>query len=323
MNLKSLNLKPFVIFGLFFLTACQTAKKTQLYQKLQKNNCGAYEKYAYAAEALPQPLHETPLDSLLVKHFTPRSLQMAHSFGFLDLVLEYVQAGSLQKQEPSLENQFQKLELLQKLNQKINSASLEVSTLLTKLNCEEERLEQIVSYLTAQESAIQSKLTVTAIVLGGVAAITGGVNSQRRSARVIGLSAGVVEASLGAFMWLKKVKIPLAEQDENALQEVWEGKTTSSLFSPAIWYYLNYEQGEELSARAKLVQSWLDFGLLSPSKGQKKLGLIDASYFTQAGSYGLDELKNRAEMYDQLEALIMTMTQDLKALALELENLAF
>ncbi|MCC5917712.1 MAG: hypothetical protein JJU02_10360 [Cryomorphaceae bacterium] len=58
---------------------------------------------------------------------------------------------------------------------------------------------------------------------------------------------------------------------------------------------------------------------LSPTI-EKRIEIVYALFFGEGGKYTADQLTNRANMHDQIEAQINLMKQDLKLLALELEK---
>jgi hypothetical protein len=54
---------------------------------------------------------------------------------------------------------------------------------------------------------------------------------------------------------------------------------------------------------------------------EKKKEKVYTLFFGEGGKYTADQLTNRANMHDQIEAQINLMKQDLKLLALELEKI--
>ncbi len=108
----------------------------------------------------------------------------------------------------------------------------------------------------------------------------------------------------------------------NALKEIWIAPEASSIFPPSVWYYLTYENSNktEKSLRLQFLDKWLGFGQIADTKEKNKEKVYNL-FFGEGGKYTADQLTNRANMHDQIEAHINLMKQDLKQLALELENI--
>jgi hypothetical protein len=127
---------------------------------------------------------------------------------------------------------------------------------------------------------------------------------------------------LGALILREQQKVEF-QHSRNALKDIWEGKSTSTIFPPSIWYYLNYydpSQPDSPSLREQIIAKWMSFGPIADANAEEKNTLIDL-YFGEGGTYTAEQLKHRSDMHDQLEAHINLMKQDLKNLALEIENL--
>ncbi len=64
----------------------------------------------------------------------------------------------------------------------------------------------------------------------------------------------------------------------------------------------------------------MSFEQISTVNKKQKKQYIDI-YFGDGGKYSIEQLENRANMYDQLESTIKTIKQDLKNLLFEINNL--
>jgi stress response protein YsnF len=86
---------------------------------------------------------------------------------------------------------------------------------------------------------------------------------------------------------------------------------------------LTYEKPDsgERSLRQQLVDQWLAFSRLAEVK-EKDKEKVYGLFFGEGGHYTAEQLAERANMYDQVEAQINLMKQDLKQLALEFERLS-
>ncbi len=308
------------------MTSCSSWKKIELDNYLQKSNCFQQQDYDYTLEDLPIPIHELELDSMLLNNFSFNSLNIAHSFGFLGEIENYLQI-LITEESPNLsavELQLKKLELRQKLNHYINMASIDVSAIASEMDCEEERADQIASYLARKDAKAENRLTVSAIISGAIGTIGAAIivlnDPEDNRVEYFGIGVGITEVLFGTLLLTNERKVYIYHE-RNALRELWEGQTISSIFPPPIWYYLNYynpNNFEEDSKRNIILEKWMKFGQISESKEKKKDELI-ALYFKDGGYYNSIQLENRANMHDQIESQINLMKQQLKSLALELD----
>lgn len=300
-------------------------KDVSLSSRLAESNCNLQNVYEYRAEELPQPLHELELDSNLLKYFDINSLNVAHAIGILDDLNRFVQLQEHGQKDSSLEKRMEVVELSQKINQAINLSSLSISAITSEIDCEEERAEQVSAYMKEKEKDTETRLTVGAIIVGAAGAIVAGAlllnGDESNAPEFVGIGAGLAEATLGLMVLTNKKRVKF-HHPRNVLREIWNGEETSSMFPPALWYYLNYfnpQQVERNSLRYQILEGWMSFEQISSTQGQKKRSLFEV-FFGDGGMYSSDQLKTRANMLDQLEAQISLMKQDLKALATELQE---
>lgn len=318
MRIKSLAPWLFLIFILSGLVSCRAVKDVHIRQQMVVSNCNQQNIYDYTADDMPKPLHKLPIDKTLSAYLSYENLNMANAIGILTDLTAYVRLKN-DNNPADLEKRISLLELKQRIDHKINMASLEVSAVASEMDCEEERTGQVANYLKAGERELESKLTVAAIGVGAIGAIaTGGVIQNETASNTVGIATGITEASLGLMMLLNNKKIDFYHE-RNALGEVWEGKPVSSNFPPSVWYYLNYsDPGKDTSSvRMQIINRWKNFGQIAEDEDAS----IEQIYFGDGGKYTTEQLANRADMYDQLESHINLMKQDLKSLSLALEKL--
>jgi len=300
---------------------CVTIKDANIRQQIIGSNCNQQNVYNYTEKDLPQPLHTLTLERDLTDLLSYRNLNMANAIGILPDLTRYIHLKKA-LESSDLAKRLSILELKQRIDHKINIASLEVSAVASEMDCEEERISQVANYLKGSESETESKLTVAAIVIGATGAITtGGVIKNETASNTVGIATGITEASLGLLMLFNNRKIDFYHQ-RNALREVWQGNPASSGFPPFVWYYLNYTDPTKdiPSVRQEIIDKWKNFGQISESEDDEGRAITPV-YFGDGGKYTTEQLVNRADMYDQLESQITLMKQDLKALSLALEHL--
>jgi len=320
--MKIRNILFYVLIWLFFLSSCRSLKSVD--NHLARSNCNQHNINEYSRERLPEALSVRQLDTLLTNRFSLQSLHVANAIGILEPLRNFIGAQKEYEHDPSIENRIRLLEMNQYINQRINMASLEVSAVASELDCEEERTAQVANYLKNMEDDAETRLTVGVIVTGAAGAIVSGIllvrNHDEQMVEYIGLGTGIAEAILGVAILLNKRKV-LFEHERNALKDVWEGREISSIFPASIWFYLNnYNPSlqDKHSLRYKIIEKWMGFGQIAEAGKNNKRKLLSL-YFGNGGKYTSEQLRNRANMYDQLESYINLMKQDLKGLAVEFE----
>lgn len=309
----------------FTLTSCAGIKNAQLTSQFEKSNCNQQLTRFYTEEDLPKPIHTLNIDTVLTNRFSFQALNAANAVGLLDSLTKYVKLKKSLDRFSTIEKRLEIVELSQRIMQRINISSLEISAVASEMDCEEERADQIATYLKGKEDDAETKLTVAAIVIGAAGAITAGIllakGNTENTPEFIGIGAGLTETALGVLILMNKRKVKFFHK-RNALKDIWTAPVTSAIFPSSVWYYLTYENpfSEIKSLRQQLVDKWFGFGQIADTKEKNKEKLYSL-FFGEGGEYTAEHLMNRANMHDQIEAHINLMKQDLKLLASELENL--
>ncbi len=320
---KQIALPVFIIL-FFSLSSCSGIKNISSIPDFDKSNCYNQTDYHYTVEQMPSPAYKMKTDTTLSNHFSFESLNVANAIGVLNLLTKYAVLKSEYINQPSLNIEIELLKVRQTITEKINTSSLEISSVASELDCEEERADQISNYLKSKVEEREKNLVISSIVVGAAGAIAAEVLNNTESAgntgSYVAVGASLIEATLGVLMLVNKQKI-LFTHLRNTPGEIWNAPPTSSTLPPAIWYYLNYKDEEKRkeSLRELLVENWTTFGQVEKpdKKGNDK---AEELYFGKGGLYSAEELKNRADMYDQIEAYINLMKQDLKILSIEFGN---
>lgn len=300
--------------------SCATERLNSL---IERDICNQQNSYQYTRSEIPKPIYEKSIDTLLFSSFNLSDLNAANAIGVLDLLTDYLIKLNISHKDSSIQNQLQLLRIQQKLNQQIDLASLEISAVTSELDCEEERINQIASFLKDKEGKTQTHLTVASIILGAAGTIaTGVVIKDNQTANVVGVSTALVGTGLAVLMLTTNRKVYLSHS-RNVLREIWFATDTSTVYPPSIWYYLNYANQKvkgEISIREQLIENWKSFGQVKEHLNDTNKNETDI-YFKDGGKYTTSQLVNRAQMYDQIESAIKLMKQDLRNLTLKIAAL--
>lgn len=307
------------------LTSCATLQKAPQDLHYQQNNCNQQIALTYTKEKLPKPIKELQLDTLLTKKFSYQSLNTANAIGLLGVLSEYLNLKKDYYQQPTLEKKVNIIERSGRIYQKINIASLEVSAMASELDCEEERADQVAQYLKGKEDNNEKNLVIGSIIVGAAGTILSEAltlnGSSQNTVSSVAIGASLAEATLGVLMLTNK-KTTTFYHKRNALKDIWTAPETSSYYPASVWYYLTTQNApdKEKTLVKLLVDEWLSYEQIA-GKNDKRKEEIYNLYFGDGGKYNAEQLKNRADMLDQVEAFITLMKQDLKVLSIEFERL--
>lgn len=310
--------------SIFFLHACAGVKNSTTISEIEKSNCSHQPDYQYSITEIPDPYYTLSIDTALSKRYSFRALNMANAIGLLDVLTKYHSSKKEYIIHPNTDKRIELLELAQLVNQRVNTTSLEISSVASELDCEEERASQISNYLKGKEDERENKLIIGSIIVGAAGSIGAELlaNSEGtgNAASYVAIGTSVIEVSFGVLMLVNKQKVNF-HHHRNTLREIWEGPATAKTLPPTIWYYLNYEDPskQQPSLRKALAKNWVNFGQVA-KKSKKTQSTPSQIYFGDGGKYTAEQLKNRADMYDQIEAYITLMKQDLKQLSIEFEQ---
>jgi hypothetical protein len=316
-----------LVLVLFILTSsCTITRKVPLQERLRQSPCNQKGEYNYSADAMPTPLHQLQLDTILTNNFSVNSLNIANAGGMVAVLEQFAQANRRFRQNPTVENNLLLLNISDKLKSRVNLVSLEISAVAAEMDCEEEQTDQIADFLNRKERTSENRLTAAAILTGAATAITAALllryHPNDDAPEVAGIVGGFGEAILGAAILVLERKVEHTHP-RNPLREVWKGEATSTIFPPSVWYYLLYQNPEDTSYksfRQRIIDTWKQFDQLDDDT-EKKKRIVNDLYFGDGGKYNAEELENRANMYDQLEAHINLMQQDLMLLSQEIDRL--
>jgi hypothetical protein len=239
-------------------------------------------------------------------------------------IAEVIRVDDLLAQIPSLEDEVVRnrpgarlrlLELRQELSDKLLLALFDASSVAAELECEKGRADAIAAGLEEQQTDIQQRRTVIALLADATAGLLsgfflfGGSEVLAGGADIIG---NVLQGSYGyaALGGQQQYELRLSR---NLLQEVWEGPEKSAMFPESVWRFLKSGpvQQRRLSRRDLIVQEWKKrLGDAGTETQERRKAL----FFGEGGVYSGNELRHRAEMLDRLKASVRLMSQELNLL---------
>lgn len=307
------------------LASCTALKNTESRSSLGSYDCYKSTTLNANKESLPHTFESDSLVPTLTEFFSPPSLKIAFAIGMMKELENLVKQKTETDMSHNLEKKMEWLGQLQLIHQNIMQAWLEISSVAGEMDCEEERADQIATYLNNKEDALETHLTAASIVIGAAGGLASGLllaqYTDETISEMVGIGTGFVGTILGILILIHKKKTDFYHP-RNVLKDIWEGPFTSKFFPAAIWYYLNDKgsAGSNKSLREELKERWIGFGqidTINSVKSKKTRKLLLGT----GGRYTAEQLTNRANMYDQVESVINLMKQDLKMLLRDLEKL--
>lgn len=320
----NINKKLCIIFYATIITlvasSCKTTELKDVYATLERSVCQQSPDHQYDSIDLPQPFFEKNIPPVLSSFFSAKSLRIMRAIQVESNVESYIM--SLQDTSSDYESQIDLLIKMEVIQSKIHQASLEVSATAAEIDCEEERAEQIAGYLLNKQSSRVTKLTVAAISIGAIGALSSVVflsAGNEFAAEWIGISTALSEVVLAGFIFFQKTNV-MFNHPRNHLEEIWKGNTTSNLFPTSVWYYLNggsSKSQDDWTLREELINRWKRFNRFGKEASRDQIEL----YFGKGGKYSAGQLLKRSNMLDQGESFVTLMKQDLSVFMRELNDL--
>ncbi len=302
-----------------FMQSCSSSKDSFLRAQLSRSHCFFDAEKPYEDEDRIAPASPETWEALL--EFLPE--RAAHAAVASRTAEDIIRLKSLKEayEADSLtETRLDILELKQSVGDRIQVASLEISALSAQIDCEEERSEQVATFMKRKESRRDKELTVGAIVVGAAGAVATGAilldqgeNADQNTVEIIGISVGITEAALGTALLLNKKKTEY-RHPYNHLKCVWELDPHCELIPPVVGYFLQQNGADQRSYIERMRAEYAGFGPVSEAKNEKQRRELEDLFFGEGGRYSGEQLVERAGMLDQFEAMVTLMKEDLRLL---------
>ena len=201
---------------------------------------------------------------------------------------------------------------IQQLNEEIDGVA-------ATLDCEGEKTDQVATYLDQANQKHNSRLTITSIIVGALTTIATVAIKKNSVQNTVAISGGLLGGGIAALMINPAGKKIKWLQDKNLLGAIWYGHNMDRLIPPSVWYMLN-EKDFSNSHNKSLIESiktrWkmLNFSNEISVEDEKK-------FFQNGGIFSADELHQRANMLNELQATIRSLHQDLASLTNNISQL--
>lgn len=238
--------------------------------------------------------------------FSKHALLVANAAGMLPVLNELVEMKSGGNQRES--------EVYKKRLQIIGQIELmmaEVSSLEAELNCERNRCEQVISYLSKIQEEKIRKSTIYSILVSAATGIALVFIKDEDHDKVVGVTGGALAAAYGIRALLIKDKIEFVHE-HNLLSDVWHERKYSKIYPQSIWFALN--EKEFLDDYNNTINYYfrLSFSSMLEHYSKKHRSAIEGKLFGNSGLYTIDELQLRLNMLSLVSVGVGIITNDLK-----------
>lgn len=290
--------------------ACQSIKP-MLRSEETADYCASTVPYEEVSAFLPTADLEMVLqaDTVLTHRFTSHDLRVANAAGVVPLLRTLTGGPSPRTEADRLERSAR----LQQLHSRLTIAAGQIAGVAAELDCEGERADRLATYLDQLDSRRVRRLTILSVIAGGVTSVVTAFVESPTGSKVAGIGGGLLSAGLGGAAAFSSNQTTYLNHSHNLLTDIWQQPQASTLYPPFVWYMLNqkaFSNDGQHSISFNNRERWKTYVLTdSPAKEQ-------ALYFGNGGAYTAEQLHRRANMVNQLQASVRSLSQDLSSLEL-------
>jgi hypothetical protein len=212
----------------------------------------------------------------------------------------------------------------QQIDERLNLAVLDISSVLAEVECEKDRAIQLRTHLMHVTNKHVKVLNIGSIVVGAVATVVSSVISlYKPNDNLLIQSVSIAGATVGGYLALKQIFISRKayfNHPRNHLRDIWQNSSRPTTFPPNVWHFLTKQyivDGKSMTGRQMLIKQFIDIGAMA--KTNKRDNTNRASlFFGNGGYYTVNTLTDRINMLELLETEINLMKYDLKRLHQEI-----
>ncbi|MFL5728573.1 MAG: hypothetical protein ACJ75J_03705 [Cytophagaceae bacterium] len=310
--------------GIFFCLVALSACKLQQPLKYDPKELGIEDDcqpskatYFYDSLLTPKYLQMETADSKTEKRFSLRARNIATSVGAMHSLNKF----TLLEPKAQRGSDSAKLALLfvrQEIDERLNLALLDVSSVLAEIDCEMERALQLRNYLVQVTNKRVKILNICSIVVGAVGTLVSSAISLKDPAANDAIQeASIIGATAGGYLALRQIFVKRTayfSHPRNHLKEIWLGANPQA-FPPNVWHFMTKEfsvDGKTMTGREMLINEFKEIQVLGKDSADKERR-VDL-FFGDGGEYSVDMLSDRINMLELLETEINLMKYDLKRL---------
>jgi len=247
--------------------------------------------------------------------YSPHAIETARAIGATALLERLARAQAAHASEEAV------LHFKGQLNDAIVLATLDLSSTIAHVLCEEGRAFQMASNLRDAEQTQTRNLTAWSLLVTSLATIASGTlalaDKDPVPSGAAAITGGAGGLALGIGTLLVHRSAPFLHA-RNILAEVWVGGRDHPDFPELVWAYLTWPDfgihGSK-TVRDYLVAAWAESGRLG-DHGQASRQRVEL-LLGKGGTYDADALEDRGDMLSEVREAIGLMSHELQHLAAE------
>ncbi len=259
--------------------------------------------------------------------YSSSSLRVGHAIGVMPYLIELDELEEISSDDLTQEYRLRKMELRETIHHRIQLTSLEITSMVAALHCEQNRAFQVSTFLQQRIRERERKINVLSITIPAVATVVDGVflaiSPGLIAIDVLTIGAGLTSAIL-AFSNLRVERTTQFKHERNVLKEVWLGADDPDYIPSSIWYYLTrkeFSAHDERNVREQLVQRWVELQEIEEENEDEDEDEVDGKtglLFGDGGVYSHEYLEIWSTMHEHLAVEVNLMQKDLLELVTEL-----
>jgi hypothetical protein len=279
---------------------------------------------AYDSLLAIQIREDTSFSGEVQARFTQRARSVAADMGVQPLLTQFVRVEKQISQQQTSESLLQMVAIRQEITERIALASLEVTSVLSELNCEISRATEMKNYLQLQLDKRETSSTILSVLAAASAQVVVSVfnltDTDQRIIESTEIAAALVSGFFAYRVLKKKDKKATFLHKRNFLRDIRDNPEHSDVYQPMVWHYLTkeYENKEEIpTVRQTILHRWQELNLLTETEEKEQEQRIQL-LFGEGGLYSIDDIDNRISLMDLLVIEVSLMNQELKQLQQEI-----
>lgn len=207
------------------------------------------------------------------------------------------------------------LMMKQNVYSKLAWANSAIDATAAELDCEGERIGQLAKYIDNLNAKRVTKLAVASIVVGAISGIAGALITNSDWNDGVAIGAGIAGVGLGLATLNPKGKKVELQHKRNLLRDVWTEKNTDDI-PGFIWFMLTQKQFSNIgngSILGHIKQRWVEYQFDGNTNSA-----VQSVNFSNGGTYRADDLHDREDMINQLQAAIRSLKQNINQVQREI-----
>lgn len=311
------NLWILFTFTLFLVTQFFTACSPKLLMTQATEQDCYFSDVAFKQDSLnklnQKSRDTTGYTSVLKQRFSENVLDISKDIEVFDLLYDFVLAEKNSDREKLYQTHA-------KIQQKISLAQLQVSSVLSELNCEVNRTIEAQKALDGWINKKNNQLTVYSIALGSITDLMGIISGGSSFVSANENTLTIITVTLATYYGVRTLilrKKTLLEHQRNHIKDILNKPEKSKVYLPVVWNFLSkpyYDENKKLVTELELIQKeWEKYGY-PEDKNSKKYAKKMELHKSDKGGYTSDDLDIRVEMFKIIIQEINTINYDLEQL---------